>query len=150
MLTHLLVLSETGPTSTFYGQGLESTPQLYNENRVLKEENRSLQSQLSHMSRGGWSKATNCGHSRVPLFHGHTNHQLEKQRGEVEITELPRSTPNSRRCSQSRKGYFLRGPNYRPMLWLLGSRVAELEEIHHFRTKPACPYAVISYPTGYH
>lgn len=89
MLTRLLVLSETGPTSTFYGQGLESTPQLYNENRVLKEENRSLQAQLSHMSRGGWSKATNCGHSRVPLFPSHTNHQLEKQREEVEITDPP-------------------------------------------------------------
>ncbi|KAM5201462.1 myomegalin isoform 41-T47 [Hipposideros larvatus] len=41
----------SGPTSTFYGQGLESTPQLYNENRVLREENRSLQAQLSHISR---------------------------------------------------------------------------------------------------
>lgn len=41
----------SGPTSTFYGQGLESTPQLYNENRILREENRSLQAQLSHISR---------------------------------------------------------------------------------------------------
>lgn len=49
----------SGPTSTFYGQGLESTPQLYNENRVLKEENRSLQSQLSHMSREH-SQETEC------------------------------------------------------------------------------------------
>ncbi|XP_032947970.1 myomegalin isoform X7 [Rhinolophus ferrumequinum] len=49
----------SGPTSTFYGQGLESTPQLYNENRVLKEENRSLQAQLSHMSREH-SQETEC------------------------------------------------------------------------------------------
>ncbi|XP_074174560.1 myomegalin isoform X44 [Rhinolophus sinicus] len=49
----------SGPTSTFYGQGLESTPQLYNENRVLKEENRSLQSQLSHLSREH-SQETEC------------------------------------------------------------------------------------------
>ncbi|XP_069336871.1 myomegalin isoform X21 [Eulemur rufifrons] len=41
----------TGSTSNFYGQGLESIPQLCNENRVLREENRSLQAQLSHISR---------------------------------------------------------------------------------------------------
>uniref|UniRef100_A0A8C8ZRY4 Phosphodiesterase 4D interacting protein n=1 Tax=Prolemur simus TaxID=1328070 RepID=A0A8C8ZRY4_PROSS len=41
----------TESTSNFYGQGLESIPQLCNENRVLREENRSLQAQLSHISR---------------------------------------------------------------------------------------------------
>ncbi|XP_032217196.1 myomegalin isoform X26 [Mustela erminea] len=41
----------SGSTSSFYSPGLEPTPQLYNENRVLKEENRSLQAQLSHVSR---------------------------------------------------------------------------------------------------
>ncbi|XP_016078875.1 PREDICTED: myomegalin-like isoform X1 [Miniopterus natalensis] len=41
----------SGSTSTFCSQGLESTPQLYNENRALREENRSLQAQLSHVSR---------------------------------------------------------------------------------------------------
>ncbi|XP_053512027.1 myomegalin isoform X16 [Artibeus jamaicensis] len=41
----------SGTTSTFCSQGLESTPQLYNENRVLREENRSLQAQLSRISR---------------------------------------------------------------------------------------------------
>lgn len=41
-----------GTTSHFYSPGLESTPQLHNENRVLREENRSLQAQLSHISRG--------------------------------------------------------------------------------------------------
>ncbi|XP_063551912.1 myomegalin isoform X25 [Gorilla gorilla gorilla] len=40
-----------GPTSNFYSQGLESIPQLCNENRVLREENRRLQAQLSHVSR---------------------------------------------------------------------------------------------------
>ncbi|XP_073090605.1 myomegalin isoform X12 [Manis javanica] len=40
-----------GTTSHFYSPGLESTPQLHNENRVLREENRSLQAQLSHISR---------------------------------------------------------------------------------------------------
>ncbi|XP_045400771.1 myomegalin isoform X11 [Lemur catta] len=43
--------SGTGSTSNFYGQGLESIPQLCNENRVLREENQSLQAQLSHISR---------------------------------------------------------------------------------------------------
>ncbi|XP_069336857.1 myomegalin isoform X8 [Eulemur rufifrons] len=43
--------ARTGSTSNFYGQGLESIPQLCNENRVLREENRSLQAQLSHISR---------------------------------------------------------------------------------------------------
>ncbi|XP_059976039.1 myomegalin [Mesoplodon densirostris] len=42
----------SGPTSNFYSPGLESTPQLCNENRVLREENQRLQVQLSHVSRG--------------------------------------------------------------------------------------------------
>ncbi|XP_063507456.1 myomegalin isoform X19 [Pongo pygmaeus] len=41
----------SGSTSNFYSQGLESIPQLCNENRVLREENRRLQAQLSHVSR---------------------------------------------------------------------------------------------------
>ncbi|XP_037592910.1 myomegalin isoform X15 [Cebus imitator] len=41
----------SGSTSNFYSQGLESIPQLCNENRVLREENRTLQAQLSHVSR---------------------------------------------------------------------------------------------------
>ncbi|XP_070463803.1 myomegalin isoform X35 [Equus przewalskii] len=49
----------SGSTSNFYSPGLESTPQLYNENRVLREENRSLQAQLSHVSREH-SQETEC------------------------------------------------------------------------------------------
>ncbi|XP_063553128.1 myomegalin-like isoform X5 [Gorilla gorilla gorilla] len=41
----------SGSTSKFYSQGLESIPQLCNENRVLREENQRLQAQLSHVSR---------------------------------------------------------------------------------------------------
>ncbi|XP_058295347.1 myomegalin isoform X10 [Hylobates moloch] len=41
----------SGSTSNFYSQGLESIPQLCNENRVLREENQRLQAQLSHVSR---------------------------------------------------------------------------------------------------
>ncbi|XP_045671105.1 myomegalin-like isoform X3 [Ursus americanus] len=48
-----------GSSSNFYGPGLEATSQLYNENRVLKEENRSLQAQLSHVSRER-SQETEC------------------------------------------------------------------------------------------
>lgn len=76
------MFSRTGSTSHFYGQSLESMPQLYNENRALREENRSLQAQLSHFSRGGWPKITNCGNSHVSFFPGHTSHQLEKPRKE--------------------------------------------------------------------
>ncbi|XP_070343271.1 myomegalin isoform X36 [Equus asinus] len=50
-LEHRLSSTARGSTSNFYSPGLESTPQLYNENRVLREENRSLQAQLSHVSR---------------------------------------------------------------------------------------------------
>uniref|UniRef100_A0A8D2AMH3 Phosphodiesterase 4D interacting protein n=1 Tax=Sciurus vulgaris TaxID=55149 RepID=A0A8D2AMH3_SCIVU len=50
---------DSGSTSHFYGQSLESVPQLYNENRALREENRSLQAQLSHVSRGH-SQETEC------------------------------------------------------------------------------------------
>ncbi|XP_051713304.2 myomegalin isoform X35 [Oryctolagus cuniculus] len=49
----------SGSTSNFCGQGLESIPQLYNENKVLREENRSLQAQLSHISREH-SQETEC------------------------------------------------------------------------------------------
>ncbi|XP_036894660.1 myomegalin isoform X22 [Sturnira hondurensis] len=49
----------SGATSTFCSQSLESTPQLYNENRVLREENRSLQARLSHISREH-SQETEC------------------------------------------------------------------------------------------
>ncbi|XP_014438784.1 myomegalin isoform X6 [Tupaia chinensis] len=49
----------SGSTSNFCGQGLESIPQLFNENRVLREENRSLQAQLSHISREH-SQETEC------------------------------------------------------------------------------------------
>ncbi|XP_028641017.1 myomegalin isoform X4 [Grammomys surdaster] len=43
---------ENGSTSHVYGQGLESMSQLYGENRALREENQSLQTRLSHASRG--------------------------------------------------------------------------------------------------
>ncbi|XP_010831123.1 PREDICTED: myomegalin isoform X2 [Bison bison bison] len=46
-------------TSNFYSPGLESTPQLSNENRVLREENHRLQAQLSHVSREH-SQETEC------------------------------------------------------------------------------------------
>ncbi|XP_028019161.2 myomegalin isoform X8 [Balaenoptera acutorostrata] len=49
----------SGPTSNFYSPGLESTPQLCNENRVLREENQRLQAQLSHASREH-SQETEC------------------------------------------------------------------------------------------
>ncbi|XP_055440554.1 myomegalin isoform X6 [Bubalus kerabau] len=49
----------TGSTSNFYSPGLESTPQLSNENRVLREENHRLQAQLSHVSREH-SQETEC------------------------------------------------------------------------------------------
>ncbi|XP_036713443.1 myomegalin isoform X21 [Balaenoptera musculus] len=49
----------SGPTSNFYSPGLESTPQLCNENRLLREENQRLQAQLSHASREH-SQETEC------------------------------------------------------------------------------------------
>ncbi|XP_020946338.1 myomegalin isoform X35 [Sus scrofa] len=48
-----------GSPSTFSSPGLESTPQLYNENRVLREENQSLRAQLGHVSREH-SQETEC------------------------------------------------------------------------------------------
>nr|KAF6291019.1 hypothetical protein mMyoMyo1_009395 [Myotis myotis] len=41
----------SGSASNGYSQGLEPTAQLHSENRALREENRSLQAQLSHLSR---------------------------------------------------------------------------------------------------
>ncbi|KAM6218510.1 myomegalin-like isoform 20-T20 [Rhynchocyon petersi] len=49
----------SGSSTNFCGQGLDSIPQLYNENRALREENRSLQAQLSHISRE-YSQETEC------------------------------------------------------------------------------------------
>ncbi|XP_035945986.2 myomegalin isoform X23 [Halichoerus grypus] len=73
-----------GSTSHFYSPGLEPTPQLYNENRVLKEENRSLQAQLSHVSRE-CSQETEC--LREALLSSRARLQelemeLEHQKGE--------------------------------------------------------------------
>uniref|UniRef100_A0A8C3VP38 Phosphodiesterase 4D interacting protein n=1 Tax=Catagonus wagneri TaxID=51154 RepID=A0A8C3VP38_9CETA len=48
-----------GSTSHVYSPGLESTPQFYNENRVLREENQRLQAQLGHISREH-SQETEC------------------------------------------------------------------------------------------
>lgn len=51
-VTCLLACSGSGSPLTFSSPGLESTPPLYNEDRVLREENQSLQAQLGHISRG--------------------------------------------------------------------------------------------------
>ncbi|XP_047407214.1 myomegalin isoform X5 [Sciurus carolinensis] len=68
---------DSGSTSHFYGQSLESVPQLYNENRALREENRSLQAQLSHVSRGH-SQETEC--LKEALFSSRSRLQeLEKE-----------------------------------------------------------------------
>ncbi|XP_024908012.1 myomegalin isoform X4 [Pteropus alecto] len=48
----------SGPASSFYSQGLEAVPQLH-ENRALREENQSLQAQLSRISREH-SQETEC------------------------------------------------------------------------------------------
>lgn len=55
-MTYLLALPRAGSTSSFYSPGLDSTPQLSSENRVLREENHRLQAQLSHVSRGECQK----------------------------------------------------------------------------------------------
>ncbi|XP_072622867.1 myomegalin-like isoform X47 [Vulpes vulpes] len=74
-----------GSTSNFYSPGLEPTPQLYNENRVLKEENRSLQAQLSHVSREH-SQETEClreallsSQSRLQELEMELEHQKEER-----------------------------------------------------------------------
>ncbi|XP_072625655.1 myomegalin isoform X31 [Canis lupus baileyi] len=74
-----------GSTSNFYSPGLEPTPQLYNENRVLKEENRSLQAQLSHVSRER-SQETEClreallsSQSRLQELEMELEHQKEER-----------------------------------------------------------------------
>ncbi|XP_077623817.1 myomegalin isoform X8 [Crocuta crocuta] len=73
-----------GATSSFYSPSLEPTAQLYNENKVLKEENRSLQAQLSHVSREH-SQETEC--LREALLSSRSRLQeleleLEHQKGE--------------------------------------------------------------------
>ncbi|XP_044770545.1 myomegalin isoform X17 [Neomonachus schauinslandi] len=79
-----------GSTSNFYSPSLEPTPQLYNENRVLKEENRSLQAQLSHVSRE-CSQETEC--LREALLSSRARLQelemeLEHQKGERQQLSL--------------------------------------------------------------
>ena len=51
-VTYLLALLRRGSTSKLYNLGPESTPQLSNENKVLREENQRLQPQPSHIFRG--------------------------------------------------------------------------------------------------
>ncbi|EDL38942.1 myomegalin isoform 5 [Mus musculus] len=68
---------ENGSTSHFYSQGLESMPQLYNENRALREENQSLQTRLSHASRG---HSQEVDHLREALLSSRSQLQeLEKE-----------------------------------------------------------------------
>uniref|UniRef100_A0A452E4P9 Phosphodiesterase 4D interacting protein n=1 Tax=Capra hircus TaxID=9925 RepID=A0A452E4P9_CAPHI len=76
---------ESGSTSNFYSQGLESTPQLSNENRVLREENHRLQAQLSHVSREH-SQETEClrealltSRSRLQELEMELEHQKKQQ-----------------------------------------------------------------------
>ena len=53
-VTCLPAFPRTGSTFYFYSPGLESTPQLCNDNQVLlREEHQRLQAQFSHISRGG-------------------------------------------------------------------------------------------------
>ena len=97
-VTCLPAFPRTGSTFYFYSPGLESTPQLCNDNQVLlREEHQRLQAQFSHISRGGRALPG-------PFPPDHTIHQLEKQREKVERTELIRPTnPNFYSYSQSRK-----------------------------------------------
>ncbi|XP_029393123.1 myomegalin isoform X6 [Mus pahari] len=68
---------ENGSTSHFYSQGLESMPQLYSENRALREENQSLQTRLSHASRG---HSQEMDHLREALLSSRSQLQeLEKE-----------------------------------------------------------------------
>ncbi|XP_031230806.1 myomegalin isoform X5 [Mastomys coucha] len=68
---------ENGSTSHFYSQGLESMPQLYRENRALREENQSLQTRLSHASRG---HSQEMDHLREALLSSRSQLQeLEKE-----------------------------------------------------------------------
>ncbi|XP_059995177.1 myomegalin isoform X32 [Lagenorhynchus albirostris] len=78
----------SGPTSNFYSPGLESTPQLCNENRVLREENQRLQAQLSHASREH-SQETEC--LREALLTSRSQLQeleMERERQKVERQQL--------------------------------------------------------------
>ncbi|XP_065751668.1 myomegalin isoform X11 [Phocoena phocoena] len=78
----------SGPTSNFYSPGLESTPQLSNENRVLREENQRLQAQLSHASREH-SQETEC--LREALLTSRSRLQeleVERERQKVERQQL--------------------------------------------------------------
>ncbi|KAM4873042.1 myomegalin isoform 2-T2 [Thomomys bottae] len=80
-LQHRLTSTARGSGSTpqFGGQGFESMSQLCNENRVLREENRSLQAQLSHISRG---HSQEMGHLREALHS--TQSQLQELEKELE------------------------------------------------------------------
>nr|Q80YT7.2 RecName: Full=Myomegalin; AltName: Full=Phosphodiesterase 4D-interacting protein [Mus musculus] len=81
---------ENGSTSHFYSQGLESMPQLYNENRALREENQSLQTRLSHASRG---HSQEVDHLREALLSSRSQLQelekeLEQQKAERQQLSL--------------------------------------------------------------
>ncbi|TKC33713.1 hypothetical protein EI555_009390, partial [Monodon monoceros] len=78
----------TGPTSNFYSPGLESTPQLCNENRVLREENQRLQAQLSHASREH-SQETECLTEALLTSRSRLQElEVERERQKVERQQL--------------------------------------------------------------
>ena len=114
-VTYLLALPRTGSTSNFYSPGLESTPQLSNENRVLREENHRLQAQLSHVSRGECQKpqtvvsVVSISSLATPI----TNWRSKERRWREQSYSDP-PTSNSHSFSHSRKGYFLTMPKHGP------------------------------------
>ncbi|XP_040854381.1 myomegalin-like isoform X3 [Ochotona curzoniae] len=122
----------SGSTSNFCGQGLESIPQLYNENKVLREENRSLQAQLSHVSREH-SQETEClreallsSRSRLQELEKELEHQkVERQQlslqSELQIYEALHS--NSKR---GLKAFGLDACHQAPLSSDLSCLVAEI------------------------
>ncbi|XP_055459668.1 myomegalin-like isoform X6 [Psammomys obesus] len=69
---------ESGSTSHFHSQGLDSMPQLYSENRALREENQSLQAQLSLAAKVGHSQETDRLREAL-LSSGSQLQELEKE-----------------------------------------------------------------------
>ena len=114
-VTYLLALLRRGSTSNFYSPGLESTPQLSNASKVLREEN---QPQLSHIFR-----ARRAFPDPFPPWpHQSPIREANREGGENRATQTHQ--PKLHSISHSTKGYFLTIPNHGPSD--LGSREEEL------------------------
>ncbi|XP_059775652.1 myomegalin-like [Balaenoptera ricei] len=115
----------SGPTSNFYSLGLESTPQLYDENRVLREENQRLQAQLSHASRAATPKKQSIDSDRNNNVQRIQNLTSPKQR----VLERHSTVFGKQQAEQGSNLHHSRGESMKRELLELRTKLSKQESL---------------------